>query len=210
MHLHIVPLAVTMMAGPQILTAILRITGPRPVRPSLAYVGGIVVASTAVTGLIMLIVHLVDHRTGFSQTGGEPSRSAKAIQLVLIGLLVLMSLRTWRNREHITQPKWMGAMQDAGARRCFEVGVLLIVLMPGDLMAMSVVAINVVSHGLSFVDVAPFLLVTWLIAAAPITSYLLVRERAQLAMPKVRDWMQANAWIVNIAMYSMFVVLLAT
>ena len=34
--------------------------------------------------------------------------------------------------------------------------------------------------------------------ALPVLSYLLFRRRAQRVMPKVRDWMNINSWLVNI------------
>jgi hypothetical protein len=40
----------------------------------------------------------------------------------------------------------------------------------------------------------------------PILSYLLLRNRAKTAMPKVRDWMFANSWLVNII--GIFIVLI--
>jgi hypothetical protein len=47
-----------------------------------------------------------------------------------------------------------------------------------------------------------------LIAALPILSYLLVRNRGKTAMPKVRDWMYANSWLVNIIVIGIFIVLI--
>jgi hypothetical protein len=38
-----------------------------------------------------------------------------------------------------------------------------------------------------------------------IVSYLLVRNRAKTAMPKVRDWMYANSWLVNVIGIGIFI-----
>jgi hypothetical protein len=38
--------------------------------------------------------------------------------------------------------------------------------------------------------------------------YLLFHRRAQRAMPKVRDWMNANSWLVNIIVYVIFILLI--
>jgi uncharacterized membrane protein YidH (DUF202 family) len=54
----------------------------------------------------------------------------------------------------------------------------------------------------------PFVAATILIAALPVLSYLLFRHRAQRAMPKVRDWMNTNSWLVNIIVYVVFIVLI--
>ncbi|MDW6058357.1 GAP family protein [Streptomyces sp. FXJ1.4098] len=47
MDLQILPLAVTMMAGPQIVAAVILVTAPRPVRVSLAFLLGVAVATAA-------------------------------------------------------------------------------------------------------------------------------------------------------------------
>ena len=54
----------------------------------------------------------------------------------------------------------------------------------------------------------PFVAATILIAALPVLSYLLFRRRAQRVMPKVRDWMNANSWLVNIIVYIVFILLI--
>jgi len=41
-----------------------------------------------------------------------------------------------------------------------------------------------------------------------VLSYLLFRRRAQQAMPKVRDWMNKNSWLVNIIVYVVFILLI--
>jgi hypothetical protein len=37
---------------------------------------------------------------------------------------------------------------------------------------------------------------------------LLFRRRAQQVMPKVRDWMNKNSWLVNIIVYVVFILLI--
>jgi hypothetical protein len=54
----------------------------------------------------------------------------------------------------------------------------------------------------------PFMAATVFIAALPVLSYLLFRHRAKRAMPKVRDWMNKNSWLVNIIVYVIFIVLI--
>jgi hypothetical protein len=41
-----------------------------------------------------------------------------------------------------------------------------------------------------------------------VLSYLLFRHRAKQVMPKVRDWMNTNSWLVNIIVYAVFIVLI--
>ena len=62
--------------------------------------------------------------------------------------------------------------------------------------------------GSSLVDALPFIAATTLIAALPLIGYLLFGRRAREAMPKVRDWMNANSWVVSIIAYGIFIVLI--
>jgi hypothetical protein len=49
-----------------------------------------------------------------------------------------------------------------------------------------------------------FVAATIFIVALPVLAYLLFRRRAQRVMPKVRDWMNTNSWLVNIIVYIVF------
>jgi len=46
------------------------------------------------------------------------------------------------------------------------------------------------------------------VAALLLLLYLLFYRRAQTLAPKVRDWMNANRWLVNIIVYSVFIILI--
>jgi hypothetical protein len=54
----------------------------------------------------------------------------------------------------------------------------------------------------------PFIAATVLIAALPLLLYLLFQSRAQRLMPKVRDWMNSNSWLVNIIVCVVFIALI--
>ena len=54
----------------------------------------------------------------------------------------------------------------------------------------------------------PFIVVTVLVAALPLLLYLLFHRRAQRLLPKVRDWMNTNSWLVNIIVYVVFILLI--
>lgn len=208
MHVDIVPLAITMMAGPQILTAIILVTSERAITASLAYIGAVVAASTAVLALLTVILGALGEKTSLSDSSGAPSTRSIVVQYVLVGLLILLAIKNYRQRETVQAPKWLKTMQTAGPKLAFTTGFTLIALMPTDLIAMVTVATNLESNKLAFIDAAPFLLLTWLIAALPLIGYLLFRKRAVVAMPQLRDWMQNNSWLVNIAMCVLFAFLI--
>jgi hypothetical protein len=70
------------------------------------------------------------------------------------------------------------------------------------------VGINLAQNDVSLLAAVPFMAATILIAALPVLSYLLFRRRAELAMPKVRDWMNTHSWLVNIIVYIVFILLI--
>lgn len=203
MSTAILPLAVTMMAGPQEMTAILLVTHPSPVKVSLAFLVGVTAAMVLGTTVYYLLAGTIDL--------GDPSSTGSVgtiIQLVLAGLLALLALRTYRRRETIEPPKWLGRMMEASPSKALTIGFLLIFVMPTDIASMVTVAANLQQNENSLTGAIPFWGLTLLIAALPILSYLLFRKRAMTAMPKVRDWMYAKSWLVNIIVIGIFIVLI--
>ena len=82
--------------------------------------------------------------------------------------------------------------------------------MPSDLLIAMTTGSHLQSEGHAYSAALPSIGLTALIAALPLIFYLLFRRRATVAMPKVRDWMNANSAFVNIAIYVLFVVLILT
>jgi Sap, sulfolipid-1-addressing protein len=64
--------------------------------------------------------------------------------------------------------------------------------------------VNLQHHGDDLIAAVPFLALTLLIAALPLLANLLLGRRAKEAMPKVRDWMTSNSWLVNIIVLGIF------
>jgi hypothetical protein len=102
----------------------------------------------------------------------------------------------------------MGKLQTMAPRRVFGVGLLLILLMPSDVIIMLTTGLNLHRRSLGFVEAIPFIALTVAIAALPLIFYVLFRHRAMRAMPRVRDWMNDNSWLVNIIVYGIFIVLI--
>ena len=206
MNLQILPLAITMMAGPQIMSAIIFVTADRAVPISLAFVVGVAIATT----LGVLAVLLLGKRST-STSATRPIRAPGAIiQYVLIALLALAALRNYLRRATIEPPKWLGKLQHAGPQQAFRTGLLVILLMPSDLIIMLTIGTNLNQSNSAFSDALPFIGATVLIAALPLLAYLLFHRRAVEAMPKVRDWMNNNSWAVNIIVCVIFIILIAS
>lgn len=204
---EILPLAFTMMIGPQIITAIILVTSINVVPASLGYVSGVAFATLTGTTAFFFIANLFNLSESDSD---QPSQLALRIQTVLIVLLIVLAMRTFVNRKNAELPGWMLDLQDATPRSSFKIALTLIYLMPSDILIMSTVGVNLASHseGEEYVHLLPFVALTALIAALPLLTYLLFREKAVETMPKVRVWMDSNSWVVSMIAYGIFLYLL--
>ena len=207
MNLDVLPLAITMMVGPGIMADVVLITAPKPVKISAAFVAGVAIATTVGVLVALALVSLLGNSIllGSTSTGRSVGH---VIQYVLVGLLVVASVKDYVQRETIEPPRWMGALQKADPRRAFMTGLLLIWVMPSDLIIMLTVGVNLAHNGTSPFAALPFVVATALVAALPMLAYLLFHRRAQRLTPKVRDWMNANSWLVNIFAYVAFILLI--
>jgi hypothetical protein len=205
MNLAVLPLAVTMMAGPQILAALIFATNSRAVAVSAAFVAGVAIAATTGVAIMRWLAGAVG-LGGQSTAGGVTARVVKAGLVVL--LLLGLAVKNWRNRANSEPPEWLGRLLSAGAGQGLLTGLLLIGLFPSDVLVMLTVGIDLAQHDAPLTEVLPFIAATVLIAAAPLLCYLLFRRRAQELMPKVRDWMKEFSWLVNIIVCLFFVLLI--
>ena len=78
-------------------------------------------------------------------------------------------------------------------------------MFPSDFIVLVTVGVNLAQNNASLLAALPFLALTIFIAALPVLFYLLFHRRAQGVMPKVRDWMNTNSWLVNIIVYVIFI-----
>jgi Sap, sulfolipid-1-addressing protein len=209
MSQEILPLAITMMAGPQIMSAIIFLTTAKPVAVSAAFLTGVLVAATIGTGIAVALAALLGNSVDF----GDPSDAGSTgnlIQYGLIALLVLFALKNWRGRATSEPPAWLGTLQEATPGKGLKIGLLVILCMPSDIVIMLTVGANIEHHDNDFAEAIPFLLLTLLVAAVPLLAFLLFHHRALEVMPKVRAWMNGNSWLVNIIVAGIFIVLIVS
>ena len=207
MNLQVLPLAITMNAGPQILSAIIFVTALKPLKLSASFLAGVVIAVTAG----VTITYTLASALGNSVSLGSSSESGSLgniIQYLLVGLLVFLAIKSYVRRETTEPPRWLGTLQNAKPRTAFKAGLLLLSVFPSDFVILLTVGTNLAQNNASLLAAVPFIAATVFIAALPVLSYLLFRRRAQRLMPKVRDWMNTNSWLVNIIAYVIFIVLI--
>jgi hypothetical protein len=207
MNLSVIPLAITMNAGPQIMSAIIFVTARKPLKLSAYFLAGVVIAVTAGVTITYTLATALGNSIslGDSSDGGS---LGNIIQYLLVGLLVFLAIRNYVRRETIEPPRWLGALQNAKPRTAFTTGLLLLSVFPSDLIILVTVGVNLAQNNASLLAALPFIVATIFIAALPALAYLLFRRRAQQVMPKVREWMNANSWLVNIIVYVIFIVLI--
>src|SRR5215208_5893616 len=147
MNLPILPLAITMNAGPQIMSAIIFVTAAKPLKLSAYFLAGVVIAVTVGLTITYTLATLLGN--GISL--GDPSNSrslGKIIQYLLVGLLVFVSIKNYVGRETIEPPRWLGTLQNAGPRTAFTTGLLLSVF-PSDFVILVTAGVNLVQNNAS-------------------------------------------------------------
>jgi Sap, sulfolipid-1-addressing protein len=185
--LTILPMAFVMIAGPQILSAIFLATSENWRRNSPAYLAG---AALSIT-LIVTIAYLVGR--GALKAGA----SGNTLDIVVLVLLVAAAVHVFLTRKTAEPPKWMGKLQTASPRFSFVLGFLLLGVFPTDILTSWAVGSYLSNHGDPWWHLLPFVLLTLLLLALPTILILIFGRRAQVFLPKVRDWMSSNSWIVS-------------
>jgi hypothetical protein len=197
-HLQILPLALIMVMGPQILTAIFLVTSREPVKNSGAMLVGVVLAASL---SVLIWFGLVDLIGIDPKEGGSPTTA----DYIVAGLLAVLALNIFRTRGTAETPKWMSALQEAEPKRAFTLGFLLIFLMPTDIIAVISTVNFLHDNSLDALDGWPLVAATTALMALPIAGYLLLGHRAREAMPRIRDWLTTNSWLVNLVVIVYFI-----
>jgi thiol:disulfide interchange protein len=80
---------------------------------------------------------------------------------------------------------------------------------PTDILTAWAVGTYLASHGDPWWHYLPFVLLTLLFLGLPAILLLLFGQRAQAFLPKARDWMNTNSWIVSEIVIVFFIVITA-
>jgi Sap, sulfolipid-1-addressing protein len=196
--LQILPLALIMVMGPQILTAIFLVTSHQPVKNSAAMLIGVVLAACISLAIWFGIVKAIGIHP---KSGGGPT----TMDWIVSGLLAVAAIHTFLGRGKASVPKWMTALQEAEPKRAFSLAFLLILLMPTDIVAVISTANWLHDNHKDLLHGWPLVAATTLLMALPILGYVLLGRRAREAMPGIRDWLTSNAWLVNIIVIVYFI-----
>ena len=193
----ILPMAFVMIAGPQILSAIFLATSEGWRRNSIAYISGAALSITAIISASYFFIN------GISDGGS----SSDTVDVVVLVLLVLAGIHTYVKRAESQPPKWMGKLQSADAKFSFRLGFLLLGVFPTDILTSVAVGQYLANHDAPWWHCGAFVAVTLFLLAIPLLGLLAFGERAQAAMPKARDWMNNNSWVVSEIVIGLFIAL---
>jgi hypothetical protein len=195
-------MAFVMNAGPQIVSAIFLATSENARRNSVAFLLGVTTAATTGTILAFLVIEAFG--------SDDPSAEAATndpIDYVIIALLLFLVVRVYLRREATEPPAWMGKLQTATPGFSYKLGLMLYGLMPTDIITMITVGGFLALQNAALTQALPFIGATVLIAGIPLLILLLMGKRAEIVLPKMRNWMTTNAWIVNEVVIVFFLVM---
>ncbi|HET8815551.1 MAG TPA: GAP family protein [Solirubrobacterales bacterium] len=199
--LKVLPMAFVMVAGPQIISAFFFATSPSWKRISAAYVLGAAVSIALVVGAAYLL-------TKGAGEGDESDGGLTTTDYVILALLVYAAIRTYLKREESEPPKWMGKLQSATPKTTFVLGFLLLGFFPSDLVTSISVGSFLANHGDPYPHAIPFILLTLLFLALPALAIVGMGERAQTMLPRARDWMNQNSWVVSEVVIVFFIAII--
>jgi len=194
-------MAIVMISGPQIVSAVFFAVSSRWRANSAAYVVGALIAVCVMSYIAFTLVGAI-HTSGHAHTGTE-----RDIDIGVLVLLVVLAFSVYRRRGQAEPPKWMSSLTEARPRFAFVLGILLFLLFPGDIIAVAICSAHVVREHGELIDLAPFVGLTILLVASPAIVSLALGSRAAVVLPKVRDWMTGNSWIVSEVVIAFFFVL---
>lgn len=202
--LAVLPMAFVMVAGPQIVTAIVLATGAGARRNSLCFLMGAAAATTiGVTAAYRL--------TGLLKKGDAPFGAdaglERSVDLAIVGILLLLAWKVFHDRTNARAPRWMTRLEAATPLYALKAGVLLFLLLPGDLLSMATVGAYLAHHDAAWWRTLPFVAVTVFLAGIPLLLLLVLGRRAQALLPETRAWMTANSWIVSEVVIAFFLLM---
>jgi hypothetical protein len=191
----LLPMAFVMIAGPQILSSVFLATSDAWRRNSLAFLSGAALSITAMVTAAYLL------GSGASDQGA----SDEALYVVVLVLLLAAMIHTYLKRHESQPPKWMGKLQAATPRFAFTLGVLLLGVFPTDILTSVAVGTYLAAHDDALWQGLPFVALTLLLLGIPALLLVAFGQRAEAFLPKMRDWMTTNSWVVNEVVLLFFV-----
>lgn len=199
----VLPLAFVMIAGPQIISSFFLATSSGPVRNSLSYLTG---AALSITIVVTAAYVVAQGATG-GNGAGTSGTAGTVIDWIILGLVLFLMAHRFLSRKTSKPPAWLAKLQQATPKFAFLLGFLLLGVFPTDIASSIVVGLHVGRHGGAWWQCLPFVALTVLLLGLPLLGVLLLGHRADIVLPKIRDWMNDNAWVVSEIVLVLFAVI---
>ncbi|MEU7714426.1 GAP family protein [Micromonospora chalcea] len=195
------PLALEMVAGSKLVSAVVLAGGHHPRRSSAAFLGGVAVGVLGPLTLWYAAFRVVRH-TAVHGIGVGGSR--RLIDWIVLGLLAVLMVVTFRRRRRDRPPGWLSRMQDPRPAYAFGLGLVLAVAVPSDELVMASVAGSMAGHSRPWWHLLPFVALTVLLLALPLLTLLVFGDRAERLLPAFRAWTDRHSWLVSEAVIGIF------
>jgi hypothetical protein len=189
----VLPLAFVMIAGPQIISSFFLATSSDAVKSSLCYLAGAALSITTV----VTVAYVISQGASGDSGDGSSGTADTVIDWIILGLVLFLMAYRFLSRKTSQPPSWMGKLEQASPKFAFRLGFVLLGVFPTDIASSIVVGLHVGRHGGAWWQCLPFIGLTLLLLGLPLLGVLLLGHRANVVLPKIRDWMNDNAWVVS-------------
>ncbi|WP_225797232.1 GAP family protein [Streptomyces aculeolatus] len=189
---EILPLAFVMIAGPQIVTSFFLATSGRWAANSLAYVLGAAISVTTTVTVAYFVAKGVDN-----SASGHKGAFDRSIDGIVLVLMLFLIVRVYLTRGKSQPPKWMGKLQTAEPRFALLMGLALMGVFPTDIASSVAAGFHVERSGDPWWQCLPFVALTLLLLAMPALCVVILGRRADVVLPRIRDWMNSHSWVIS-------------
>jgi threonine/homoserine/homoserine lactone efflux protein len=193
---QIIPLGIAVAFSPlPVIAVVLILATPAGRVNALSFAAGGLAAVVVITALATVVLGAAGADEG---SGEDPSTWVSVGRLVLGALLLRFAAGQWRARPRAGDPppelpRWMRTIDTLGPGRAARMGVLLCGVNPKNLILILAAAAAIAAGGGSTADQAAALAVFTVLAmlgvALPIAGSVLLGERADAVLERLRSWM---------------------
>lgn len=186
---ELIPLALVITLSPlSIIPGILMLHTPKPRPTGMAFMLGWTVGIAVATAIFLGVSNAIDGMDS------QPSW-APYVRLVAGGALIAFGVFRWLTRHRSKHaPKWLTAMTSIGPGRALITSVVLVVLNVKVLFMCAAAGLSIGTAGLgvtqSWLAVAVFTAVSASSVALPILAYLIIGERLDEPLNRLKVWME--------------------
>jgi hypothetical protein len=115
----------------------------------------------------------------------------------VLALMLYLIVHVYLTRGKAAPPKWMSKLQTAEPKFALLIGLALMGVFPTDIASSVAAGFHVERSGDPWWQCLPFVALTLLLLAMPALCVVFLGRRADVVLPKIRDWMNSHSWVIN-------------